>query len=72
MYRCATRHHLYKSKLTRAINRNVKIKLSFDGLHFCNIDMKIANRIRFELLTKRLITSNIRQAVNVMPLQTAM
>ena len=40
------------------------------GLHLCNVDMEVADRVLLELLT-RLVTFNIRQPRYAVPLQAA-
>ena len=48
------------------------LKLAFGGLHLSDIDVKEADRIAFEVLALRLVTLNVRQAGNAVPLEASM
>ena len=62
---------LDEGEFARAINRDIKIQLPFRSLHFRYIDMKVADRIAFELLPVRLVTVDIRQPADAMAPQAA-
>lgn len=49
---CRLLDELYKSELGGAINRNEKIELPLLGSHLGEVDMKVANGIRLELLLR--------------------
>ena len=61
-----------KDKLARSVNGDNELELSLCGLHFGNMDMEIADGVKFELLLGRLVTLHIRKARDAMALQTAM
>ena len=63
-------YELNERKFARSINGNLEMQLTFRGLQFSNIDMKVANRIALELLALRFVTIDIRQARYSMALQT--
>lgn len=62
---------LDKSKLGSAINGNKQVQLPFFGLHFGNVEVKIADGIGFEPAFLR-CPGDLRQAVDAMSLQATM
>ncbi len=54
-----------------AVYRDEKIELSLRRLHFGDVDVKEADRIRFELLLRGLVACDVRQPADPMPLQAA-
>ena len=71
--RCAGRpfHELAHSELAGAIDADKEIKLSFSGLHFCDVDMKEPDRVALELLTLWFVPFDIGQARYAVPLEAS-
>ena len=63
---------LGKSNLAGAVNRNQQVKLSLCGMNFCNVDMKITDRVMFKLLAYRFVALDIWQPTDAVTLQAAM
>jgi hypothetical protein len=64
---------LDKGKLAGAINGREQVELAFCHLYFGDVDVKVANGVRLELLPGRLVAkSRTRQTGNPVPLQAAM
>jgi hypothetical protein len=59
-------------ELGGTIDGNEQIELAFCGLHLGDVDMEVADRVALELLLRRLVAFDIRQATDAMALQTAM
>jgi hypothetical protein len=58
-------------KLRRPVDGHEKVQLAFGRLNLGNIDVKVADRIGFELFLGGPVAFGIRQFGNVVPLQTA-
>ena len=63
---------LSDSKLGGAVDRYVEIELALRGLHFGDVDMKLADRIGLELALGRSFAFDLRQAGDPMTLKAAM
>ncbi len=55
-----------------AVDADGQVKFAFGGLHFRNIDVKEADRIALEALALRLVTLDVRQARDAVPLKASM
>src|SRR3546814_2902519 len=53
------------------IDGDEEVELALSGLNLGDIDVKVADRVALELLLRRLVTFNIRQATDVVALQAA-
>lgn len=51
------------------INGNEELELAFGSLNLGNIDVKVADRVGFEFLLRRLVTVDIDQATDAMSLK---
>jgi hypothetical protein len=65
-------YELRDCKLTGPVNAYKEIKLALHGLNLGDIDMKEADGVTLELLTFRLVTLDIRQARDAVPLKASM
>lgn len=54
------------------INGNEELELAFGSLNLGNIDVKVADRVGFEFLLRRLVTVDIDQATDAMSLKASM
>lgn len=57
------------SELAGAVKCDEEIQLSFNGLHFCNVDVEEAYGAAPELRPLRLVSFHVRQARDAMALQ---
>ena len=46
---CSFFHQLHEGKFAGAVNSDIEIELSFGGLHLGDVDVKVADRVSFEL-----------------------
>jgi hypothetical protein len=60
---------LNKSKLRGPVNRNEQVEFSFNRSNLSNINVEIANGVRFEFLPCRFGAFNIGQSADTMTLQ---
>jgi hypothetical protein len=65
-------HELRDCKLAGPVNAYKEIELALHRLNFGDIDMKEADGVTLELLALRLITLDIRQARDTVPLKATM
>jgi hypothetical protein len=65
-------HQLDESELARAVDSHEEIEFAFGGLHFGDVDVKEADRIGLELLLRRLVAFDVRQAADPVSLKAAM
>ena len=56
-------------ELAGAVDADEQVELAFGGLHLSDIDVEETNRVAFEELTLWLVTFDVRQARDTMPLQ---
>ena len=61
-----------KGELGGPIYRDIEVEFAFGGLHLSQIDVKIADCVGLELLSRRLVAIHLRQSRNSMALQTSM
>jgi len=59
-------------ELAGAVDADEQVKLAFGGLHLSDIDVKEADRIALEALALRLVTLDVRQAGDAVPLEASM
>jgi len=55
-----------------AVDADEQVKLASGGLHLSDIDLKEADRIELEALALRLVTFDVRQAGDAVPLEASM
>ena len=65
-------HELRDCKLACPVNANKEIELTLHSLNLGNVDMKEADGVTIELLALRLVTLDIRQAGNAVPLKATL
>ncbi len=70
--RCCLVDEFGEGELRGPIDINVQVQLTFACPHIGDVDLEIADRIRFELLLGRLVALDIRQTGDTMALQAAM
>lgn len=58
-------------KLGNAVDSDIQVQFAFLCLNFCGVDVKAADQIDLELLLHKLITFDLRQAADAVPLETA-
>ncbi len=59
-------------ELGSSVDAHEEEKFSFSGLHFGNVDVKEADGVALELLALGLVSLDIRQPRDAMPLQATM
>ena len=62
----------HEGELGGAVDGDKEIQLALRRLNFSNINMEVAERVGLELLLRRLVTTDLGQSADVVPLQTAM
>jgi len=65
-------HELGDSELACPVNADEEIELSLASLHLSDVDVEEADRVALELLPRRLVACDVRQARDAMPLQAPM
>jgi len=63
--------HLDKDELRGAVNRDQEIELALLGTHLRDIDMKVADRVGFELFAPGLVAIDVGQPGDAVSLQAA-
>ena len=62
---------LDEGEFARAVDGDIEMQLAFGGLHFGDVDVEITDRIGLELLLRRLVAFDVRQAADPVSLKTA-
>src|SRR4051794_26308220 len=63
---------LDEGELRSSVDRHEEVELSLGGLHFGDVDVEEADRIRLELFLCRLVAFDLSKTADPMPLQTTM
>src|SRR3954447_6086806 len=63
---------LDEGELRSSVDRHEEVELSLGGLHFGDVDVEEADRIRLELFLCRLVALDLSKTADPMPLQTTM
>lgn len=62
---------LDEGELRRAIDPDIKVELTFLGPDLGDVDVKVGDRVRFELLLGRLLAGHVWQSADAVALQTS-
>lgn len=68
---CCLWRELGESELGSSVDGDEEVELAFGGSHFGEIDMKVADRIRFEFAFFWFVAFDLRQSGDAMALQAA-
>ena len=63
---------LDEGELRGAVDGHEHMQLALFGAHLGDVDVEVADRVGFELLPRRLVALDIRQAADAVALQAAM
>jgi hypothetical protein len=62
---------LQDGELAGAIDGNEEVELAFNGLHFCNVDVKETDRVCLELASGWFVAFDLKQPADTVTLQAA-